>query len=198
MKAFTPENCWKKATPQPTAVRLQDLRRKRSSQSRISSFRPLAPGCRFCCARCWKLTSATIPWNSACTRSSVLGRPRSFVKLLRQSSWRLARASQRGEYGKKWIPAPRRVAVTICSPKGSRKDASLGRWRVPNVIQNAMTTPDVMDIDSRTRSVPRRFGGEISEMYSGAPWREEVSYRRCASRAVGRVPWPMCQRQRLQ
>lgn len=39
-------------------------------------------------------------------------------------------------------------------------------------MKNAMTTPEVMEMDSRTRSVPRRFGGDISEIYSGAPYED--------------------------
>lgn len=62
------------------------------------------------------------------------------------------------------MPTPSRVAQTICKPSSSLNAISPCMSLVPNVIQNAITTPETMEIDSKPRSVPRRFGGEISEI----------------------------------
>ena len=135
---------------------------------------PVTPGCCRCSITCWNLTSVIIPLNSVWTFASVCGRPRSLLRLLMQSSWRSTRANQRGEWGKKWMQSPRRVALTICRPKGRRNDISLSINLVPNVIQYAMTAPETTQMDSSTRRVPRRFGGEISEIYSGAPLNDHI------------------------
>lgn len=161
---------------------------------------PVAPGCVFSCTSRWNSTSVIIPLYSFWTRSSVGGSFRNLLRLARHSSRRLTRASQRGEYGKKWIPMPNTVAGTICKAKGNRKEASLVIYRVPKETQKEITTPDTIEIDSSTRRVPRSSGGEISEIYRGAAWHRCCQFLLLSERKGCKkiVPWPGCPLRCLQ
>jgi hypothetical protein len=162
--------CWKNISPAPMRVLLQHPGLKQSVHETISSLRRFIFvfvtrfGCRSARISFWNFDSAIISIHSWRTLLSDTGSWRSFAKLTNASSFLPLDASQRGENGRKSIPAPKIRPGTVWIKKGNCHDQWDSRYWVPYVIQKEIMMPKTMLNSSKTRRDPRISGGDISEM----------------------------------
>lgn len=136
-------------------VRLIDSGEKQSlhrANSSLILLDMLVEFIRFSCFCKWMSrmcdTSSRI-WRISCwILESLSGNCLKLVRASKASSSRPSEDSHRGENGRKYTPTPKNKAGMIWIKKGRRQPHSPPRYRVPNVIQKAMTMPTTIESSS--------------------------------------------------